>query len=362
MKKFSLILITALFGLSLLTSCRPPELEGAFVDYNAGRYDNALVLAKEAVAKYPQNGEAWLLLGRLHGKNENIKEMIPAFDKAAVLNKLYEKEVENEKTYYFQTMFNKGVNSYNAFTKFEDRSSEKAIQTIDKAIDNFQKANLIKKDYKTTDLLAACYNMSARPDEALTQYIRLTEIEPDSADSWIAVGTFHFYAKDYNKAIDNLGKALELDQNNIEAITLISQSYDMLDDTDNALKAYEKAKVLNSEEKAFPYNLGLIYNKLVNKEGLDEATKSIYFDKMIENFGDVIRLDPNIKVPFQMKSFAEIQMKKYDDAVNTINSGIEQFPDDGSLWFNLGVAYTHLQNKIEAKKAFDKASEFGYDN
>ncbi len=362
MKKFSLILITALFGLSLLTSCRPPELEGAFVDFNAGRFDNALVLAKEAVAKYPQNGEAWLLLGRLHGKNENIKEMIPAFDKAVALNKQYEKEVENEKMYYFQTMFNKGVNSYNAFTKLEDRSSEKAIQTIDKAIENFKKANLIKRDYKTTDLLATCYNISVRPDEALTYYIQLTEIEPDSAGSWVAVGSFYFYAKNYEKAIENLEKALELDQNNIDAITLLSQSYDMLDDMDNALKAYEKAKALNKEEKAFPYNLGLIYNKMVNKEGLDEATKNAYFGKMIENFGDVIRLDPNIKVPFQMKSFAEIQMKKYEDAVETLNSGLEQFPDDGSLWFNLGVAYTHLQNKVEAKKAFDKATEFGYDN
>lgn len=360
MKKFSLFLITALFGLSLLTSCRPPELEGAFVDFNAGRFDNALVLAKEAVAKYPQNGEAWLLLGRLYGKNENIKEMVPAFDKAVVLNKQYEKEVENEKTYYFQTMFNKGVNSYNAFTKLEDRSSEKAIQTIDKAIDSFKKANLIKKDYKTTDLIATSYNISARPDEALAHYIQLTEIEPDSAESWVAVGSFHFYAKNYQKCIDNLSKALELEPDNIDAITLISQSYDMLNDTDNALKAYEKAKTLNKEEKAFPYNLGLIYNKLVNKEGLDEATKATYFNNMIENFAEVIRLDPNIKVPFQMKSFAEIQIKKYEDAVATLNSGLEQFPDDGSLWFNLGVAYTHLQNKTEAKKAFDKASELGY--
>lgn len=359
MKKFSFLLITALFGLSLLTSCRPPELEGAFVDYNAGRYDNALILAKDAAEKYPQNAEAWLLLGRLYGKKDNFKEMVPAFDKAASLNKQYEKEVENEKTYYFQTTFNKGVNSYNAFTKMEDRTSEKAIKTIDNAISNLKYANLIKKDYKATNLMASCYNMSDRPDEALTHFMQLTEIEPDSAESWVAVGTFHFHAKNYQKTIDNLSKALELDPNNLDAATLISQSYDMLDDMDNALKSYEKAKALNKEEKAFPYNIGLIYNKLVNKEGLDEPSKKLYFDKMIENFGLVIQLDPNIKIPFQMKSFAEIQLKKYDDAINTLTTGIEQFPDDGALWFNLGVANTHLQKKDEAKKAFDKASELG---
>lgn len=360
MKKFSLLLITALFGLSLLTSCRPPELEGAFVDYNAGRFDNALILAKDAAEKYPQNAEAWLLLGRLYGKKDNIVEMVPAFDKAVMLNKQYEKEVENEKIYYFQTSFNKAVNSYNVFTKTEDRTSEGAIKAIDNAIVNFLNANLIKKDYKATNLLAACYNMSDHADNALKYYIELTEIAPDSAESWVAVGSFYFYDKNYQKAIDNLNKALELDQKNLDAITLVSQSYDMLEDTENALKAYEKAKAMNKEEKAFPYNLGLIYNKLVNKEGVDEKSKADYFNKMIDNFGEVIRLDPSIKVPFQMKSFAEIQIKKYEDAINTLNVGIEQFPDDGALWFNLGVAYSHLQNKVEAKKAFDRASELGY--
>ena len=41
MKKLFLLFVPILV-LALLSSCRPPELEGAFVDYNAGRYDNAL--------------------------------------------------------------------------------------------------------------------------------------------------------------------------------------------------------------------------------------------------------------------------------------------------------------------------------
>ena len=35
MKRTSLLLITALVGLSMLVSCRPAELEGAFVEYKA---------------------------------------------------------------------------------------------------------------------------------------------------------------------------------------------------------------------------------------------------------------------------------------------------------------------------------------
>ncbi len=63
-----------------------------------------------------------------------------------------------------------------------------------------------------------------------------------------------------------------------------------------------------------------------------------------------------------MKSFAEMQQKNYDTAVVTLTAGLDHFPENGSLWFNLGVAYTHLQKKNEAKAAFANADKYGYQN
>lgn len=360
MKRTALLLITALVGLSMLVSCRPAELEGAFVEYKANRFDKALELAQLSTEKYPQNGEAWLLLGRLYGKKDQFTKMVDAFDKAVELNPQYATTVKNERTYYFQINFNKGVTNYNAFTKIEDKKSEKALKTIDRAIEGFANANTIKTDYAATNLLAACYNISDRPDESIKYYTELTKIAPDTASSWLAVGTFYFVKSDFKKAVENLKKALEIDPENVEAITLISQAYDMLKDTDNAIQAYEKAKKLNDKEKAFPYNLGLIYNKLLNVEGIDQATKAKYLDKLVENFGQVIKLDPNIQIAYQMKAYAEIQQEKYNTAVETLNAGIEHFPEEGALWYNLGIAYSRLAKAKEAKDAFKKADELGY--
>ncbi len=360
MKRTALLLIIALVGLSMLVSCRPAELEGAFVEYKANRFDKALELAQLSTEKYPQNGEAWLLLGRLYGKKDQFADMVSAFDKAVELNPQYATTVQNERTYYFQINFNKGVTNYNAFTKLEDRKSEKAQKTIDNAIEGFNNANIIKTDYTATNLLASCYNISDRSDESLKYYNELTKIAPDTAASWLAVGTFYFTKGNYEKSVENLKKALAIEPNNVEAVTLISQAYDMLKDTDNAITAYEKAKKLNDQEKAFPYNLGLIYNKLLNAEGVDEATKAKYLDKLIENFGQVIELDPDIQIAYQMKAYAEIQKEKYEDAVATLNTGIEHFPEEGALWFNLGIAYTRLAKAKEAKNAFKKAEELGY--
>ncbi|HES60182.1 MAG TPA: hypothetical protein ENO18_07110, partial [Caldithrix sp.] len=88
-KSFSFIL----FGLLLfiiLTSCRPPELEGAYVDYNAKRMDNALELAKQATEKYPDNPEAPYLLGQIYGEKGMFKEMMESFDKSLNISTQYE--------------------------------------------------------------------------------------------------------------------------------------------------------------------------------------------------------------------------------------------------------------------------------
>lgn len=360
MNKLVLLFAVAVMGLSILTSCRPPELEGAFVDFNAGRLDNALILAEDAAKKYPDNAEAWLLLGRLYGKKDRIAEMVNAYDKSLALSLQYANEIKLDRAYYYQTLFNKGVTSYNSFTKAEDRESEVSIKTIDNAILSFKDANRIQTDYRSVKLIATSFNISNRPDSAFVYYQELSKINPDTADAWIALGTYYFNIKEYETSAKNLNKALELDPKSIDAVTLLSQAYDMLNDTENAIKSYEKAKELIPEEKAFPYNLGLIYNKIVNIEGVDAAKKSLYFTKIIENFDAVIRLDPDIVVPYQMKSFAEMQQEKYDAAVVTLTAGLDHFPENGSLWFNLGVAYTHLQKKSEATSAFANADKYGY--
>lgn len=360
MKKVTFFLLTTLIAVLLLTSCRPPELEGAFVDFNAKRYDNALKLARQATAKYPSNAEAWFLLGRIYGQKEMIADMHQAYKQSLALSNQFEKQIKQDEHYYYGTSFNNGVNKYNAFTKIEDRKSEKAQSVIKAAIKNFKNAKLLNNDFRANNLLALCYNVSGQPDSALTYYNELIKINPDTAVVWINLGQYYFIQKDYKKSIENLRKALEIDSKNVEAITLISQAYDMVEDTDNAIKAYEQAKAINPEEKAFPYNLGLIYSKLANKEGVPDAKKKEYLSKVAENFDLVIKLDPEIKVPYQMKSFAELQLEQYDAALVTLKQAIEHFPEEGSLYFNLGVAYSHLGNKKEAKKAFAKAEELGY--
>jgi len=360
MKKFVFTLFGILLILSLLSSCRPPELEGAYVDFNAGRFDSAMKNALKATQLYPQNPEAWYMLGRLYGKKDQFKKMIDAFGASLKLSKQFADKIRIEKKYYFQTTFISGVTSYNTFLKMKDHKSEKALKVLQRALTHFQNADIIKQDYQASNLVARCYALLGKKDDSLEKYKEMTKTYPDSVGPWLELGKTYFISGDAKDAVIYLAKVLEKDPNNVEGVSFISQAYDKLGDTKNAIKAYEKAKKVNPKEMAFPFNLGLIYNKLANQENLDEKTKNMYLQKLLENFKLVLAIDPESKVGYQMKSYAEIQLKKYADAVKTIKTALEHFPDEGSLWFNLGVAYTQMNNAKEGKKAFDKAKALGY--
>lgn len=358
-KLFVFIFILSIL-LIVLNACRDPDLEGAFVDYNAHRYDNALKLAQSSTQKFPNNPEAWKLLGEIYGKKDMIKDMVYAFDRSLTISKQYESEIKSLRQYYFQTTFNNGATNYNAFTQTDDRSSEAAKKSLNIAINDFKNAILIQKDYRAANLIGLCYSFLGESDSSLVYYTELTNIKPDTVDAWIALGSFYFADKQYDRAVLNLKKGLEIDPNNVDAITLISQSYDLLNDRPNAIISYQKAKEMNKEEKAFPFNLGLLYIKMATEEGIAEETKIDYLQKSVSNFAEVITLDAEMKEPYELKSTGEIQLGKYEDALITIKAALEHHPEVGSLWFNLGIVQSHLGNKTEAENAFKKAEELGF--
>ena len=360
MKKLFLLVVPILV-LALLSSCRPPELEGAFVDYNAGRYDNALKLAKEATEKYPTNAEAWYLLGEIYGKKEMYPEMKKAFDQALANNPTPEikTNIKNATMYYFQQLFNRGVSNYNAYAKMEDTSSDEAKKQLEKSTHFFKLANIVKPDYKAVDLTALGYSILGKKDSAFAYYKKLTENWPDSADAYVKLGRYYVVNQQFKEAIPILEKALELDPNNADAIQIISEAYDFAGQTEKAMETYKKAMEINPQEKAFPFNLGRLYFQKIADENTDEATKAEYLKGCAEAFGRVIELDPSMKEAYDYKSNCEIMAKNYEAALVTLKQATERFPDEGKFWYNLGVVYYKLKDNAKAKEAIDKAKALG---
>ena len=67
MKYLNLAIVLVLVLWFIGAGCKPREIEGTIVHMQAKRLQEAYDLALVAVEKYPQNSEAWFLLGKIQG-------------------------------------------------------------------------------------------------------------------------------------------------------------------------------------------------------------------------------------------------------------------------------------------------------
>ncbi len=357
MKKFLPLAVIVLSLLILFSGCRPKDLEGAFVHYNANRFDQALELAEKVTKEHPTNPEAWYLLGELYGKKDRMSDMVNAFDKSLEIGPKHKLQIEATKHNFYAKKFNGGATLYNKFLKFEDQKLEEAIKTIEQAISNFSDANLIQTDYRAIELSSNAYKLLGRNEDALKSFIQLTSTFPDSAKAWLALGKYYYDEKDYTDAANHFEKSTTLDDKNSEALTYLAQTYDFLELPDKAIPAYKRAIDANESDSAIPFNLGLLLYKAAIEKGVSLETKKEKLGMAVEFFGKSIELNPDFKSSYQLKGNSELLIERYEDAKKTLEEGVDMFPDDGQMWEDLAKSYALLNDKEKADAAYKRADE-----
>jgi len=371
MRKTVLLTLFVLLVAFLVTSCRPPELEGAFVDYKAKRLDNALKLAIEATEKYPTNPEAPYLLGKIYGEKDMYGEMIGAFDKSVERSTQFEKDINNLKLYYFQNEYKKGYDNYVSYQDMVDDTSAKALKLLDMSIKHAKNASLVDpSDYRPVKLTGLAYNYKKEDDNAIEYFKKLTEIKPDTVDAWYQIGRVYFNTREYEKAAEYNKKAVEMDNTFTPAIELLAFSYESLKDTTNAVKIYKMASEIEPKNVSYLFNLGLIYNKMATNAGEDENVKIKNFAEAEQLFTKAITLDPeeldsyqrelfdnNLEIMYTLNCIAQIQQKKFEECKQTALDGIDVFPDSGELYEFLAICYANLGDRDKAKEAQARAKQ-----
>lgn len=371
MRKIFVFFIFSAFTLYLLTSCRPPELEGAYVDYNAKRTDSALELAKEATEKYPTNAEAPYLLGLIYGEKNMFEEMVQSFDKSLERATQYQKDIEESKEYYYQTEYRNAYDNYLGYQKIAGDTSENAIKMLENSIKHAENASIVMpNDYSSTKLAGLAANYKNDTEKAAKKFETLTTIDPDTVDGWFQLGRLYFNEKDYNKAIVYNKKAYELDKTFVPAIELMAFSYEGLKDTANAIQAYKVALEIESNNISYLFNLGLIFNKKASIAGAGSevqienyANAEIYFSTAInidpDDLADFQRelYDTNLEILYSLTCVAQIQQRKFEECKETALNGIDYFPDSADLHDYLAICYSNLGKVEKAKEAGERANQ-----
>jgi type IV pilus assembly protein PilF len=183
--------------------------------------------------------------------------------------------------------------------------------------------------------------------EALSEFQRAVEMDPDNADAQNALGillhlSFHRHAE----AIEHYQKALEVRPNFSEARTNLANVYLDQGQYDQAIKLYEQ--VLNDMVYATPFiaqgNLGWAYYKKGDTE------------KALENIKAAVTLNPNFCQGFRNLGEIYDETGKADEACKQFAIYREKCPDDPEANMREGVCLAK-QGQVDAAKQRLEACE-----
>ncbi|MFA5221018.1 MAG: tetratricopeptide repeat protein [Methanoregula sp.] len=79
------------------------------------------------------------------------------------------------------------------------------------------------------------------------------------------------------------------------------------------------------------------------------------FDQALASNITMIRISDALLYTYQGKAYALIQLGRYNDAIQTLDLGIAEYPKDAMLWNNKGYAYFKLGKYSDAVTAYDNA-------
>ena len=243
--------------------------------------DERKLLAK----RYTDNGEAYqlYLIGRYHSGRrtpEGLKQAIKYFEQAINKDQNYALAYAGLADSYGLLALYDVVSAKESFLK----SKEAALKAIE--IDNtlaeahtslgfvklyhdldfagaeqeFKTAIDLKPNYSTAHHWYAL-NLSAmgRHDHAIAEIKRAQELDPLSLIINTAVGNIYYYAGQYENAIEQCLKTVEMDQKFAPAHTILRQAYEKKGLSNEAFAEYQKERALLGETASVKARLGHVH-------------------------------------------------------------------------------------------------------
>lgn len=382
------------------------EIAQLYADrFNRGK--DALVLMQKIYSSDKSNQYYKALLAKLlKSQNEHAKA-------SKIWGELFREHVENRN--YFYEYANSLVSSNN-------------ISELFKAFDEYEK--VYGKDEMIISQRISILEYQNKKEQVISEYLKLIAEFPNESDYYKRLGDYYLRIKDAEKAFEMYKKLLELDPENAEVRISLSDYYwtkgdkikafaelkvafananlnidtkmkillsyfaatDATNKDENLKKeAYDLLDILEkthpNDPKSYSVSGDFLYrdkkisesrDKFLKVLSLDSSRFAVWQQIMIidselndnlsleKNSSAAIELFPNQAVCYLFNSMALIQLKKYEEAIQSLNTGRSLVVGDNVIlaefYTNLGEAYNDLKNYPESDKAFEKSIELKPDN
>jgi type IV pilus assembly protein PilF len=204
-----------------------------------------------------------------------------------------------------------------------------------------------EKEQQSADIhynLGVTAQQAGNVQEALSEFQRAVEMDPDNADAQNALGILlHLSYRRLGEAIEHYQRAIELRPNFSEARTNLANVFLDKGQYDEAIKLYEQ--VLNDMLYPTPFiaqgNMGWAYYKKGQTE------------KALENIKAAVTLNPSFCLGYKNLGLIYEQTGHTEEACKEFSHYREQCPEVADAYLREGVCLAKLGQGDTAKERFE---------
>lgn len=182
-------------------------------------------------------------------------------------------------------------------------------------------------------------------DQAIKFISSAIDINNESPNAYLLLGTVYQSKGDYTNAIDNYEIAISKNSKLIEAYNNLGVIYKNLKHYDKSVYYFKEALKIDHKRADIYYNLGNVH-KIIDK--LRES---------INDFERAIKLNPEFTPSYNNLGIIYEQLGKYNEAINVYQKGLKVDYNNLKLHYNLGVVFELMNNLDEAEEHYKKAVE-----
>ena len=176
--------------------------------------------------------------------------------------------------------------------------------------------DLIKSSYKKELINRAKLEIDNKNyDNAIENCNRALDLDEIFIEAYYHIGLAYYYKKKYDAAIKNFQKAVRYNEKDVHSWNSMGLVYEAKEDYDNALISFKKAVDIDSGFADGWYNLGNVYK--LRKE----------YDNAITHYGKATDINPDHAKAWFFMGSAYFDKKDYNNAIQYLEKAIKIEPN-----------------------------------
>jgi tetratricopeptide (TPR) repeat protein len=220
---------------------------------------------------------------------------------------------------------------------------EEAVPLAQRAVD-------VEANAENLSMLAMAQDWSGDYDEAIKTALKAVDADPLSAIAHATLGEVYADRNNWQRALDEARQAEELDPNSFYVIRNLGYVLSMQGRSEEALEAYAKAVALDPKYGYINISAGNIYMILSD------------YNAAIEQFEKAVEVNPDIPTGYDALGHASALNGDPDRGKAMLRKAIELDPEYAPAHAHLGRLYYTQLNWESAIESFNTAFQLGLKN